>query len=68
MIIKHISGSKMPRCVKSWQHFDGPLTSGASEFNRESEEPLQGAKMTVMDILELRAINGLAPKGKIWTN
>ena len=41
---------------------------GASEFNHESEEPLQGAKMTVMDILEFTAINGPAPKCKIWAN
>ena len=41
---------------------------GVSEFNRESEEPLQGANMTVMDILEFRDINGPAPKGEIWTN
>ena len=32
-----------------------------SEFNREYEEPLQGAKMTVMAILEFRDINGPAP-------
>ena len=41
---------------------------GESEFNRESKEPLQGAKLTVMDILESRDINGLAPKSKIRTN
>ena len=39
-----------------------------SKFNQESEEPLQGAKMIVMDILELRDINGPAPKNQIWTN
>ena len=41
---------------------------GVPELDRESEEPLQGAKMNVMDILELGNINGLAPKGEIWTN
>ena len=41
---------------------------GASEFNCESEKPLQGAKMTVMDILEFRNIKGPPPKGEIWTN
>ena len=41
---------------------------GVSEFNREPEEPLQGAKMTVMDILEFTDNNGPAPKGEIWTN
>ena len=41
---------------------------GASEFNSQSEKPLQGAKMTVMDILEFRDMNGLAPKAEIWTN
>ena len=40
----------------------------ASEFNRESEEPLHGAKMTVMDILAFRDIKGPSPKGEIWTN
>ena len=41
---------------------------GVSEFNQEPEEPLQGAKMTVMDILEFTDINGPAPKCEIWTN
>ena len=41
---------------------------GGSEFNRESEKPLKGAKMTVMDILEFRDINGPDPKGLTWTN
>ena len=48
---------------KFWRTIDFP---GVSEFNREPEEPLQGAKMTVMDILEFTDINGPAPK--IWTN
>ena len=42
--------------------------SGVSEYNLEPEEPLQGAKMTVMDILEFTDINRPAPKGEIWTN
>ena len=41
---------------------------GVSKFNPEPEEPLQGTKMAVMDILELTDINGPAPKGEIWTN
>ena len=43
---------------------------GGSEFDRESEKPLKGAKMTVMDILEFRDINrpALMPKfGAIWS-
>ena len=35
-----------------------------SEFNRSSERPQQGAKMTVMDILEFRDMNGPAPMPK----
>ena len=38
---------------------------GGSEFNCESEKPLQGAKMIMMDILEF--INGPDLKGKTWT-
>ena len=37
---------------------------GGSEFNRSSEGPLKGAKMTVMDILEFRDMNGPAPMPK----
>ena len=51
--------------AKVWRTIDFP---GVSEFNQEPEEPLQGAKMTVMDILEFTDINGPAPKGEIWTN
>ena len=40
-----------------WKTIDFP---GMSEFNRKPKEPLQGAKMTVMDILEFRDINGPA--------
>ena len=36
---------------------------GVSKFNREPEEPLQGAKLTVMDILEFTDI-----KCEIWTD
>ena len=57
-----------PLCLqKGWvkNAIDFP---GTPEINRESEKPLQGAKMTVMDILEFRDINGPAPKGEIWTN
>ena len=53
------------KLAKFWRTIDFP---GVSEFDQESEEPQQGAKMTVMDILEFRDINGQAPKGKIWTN
>ena len=48
-----------------WQTINFP---GVSIFNRESEEPVQGANMTVMDILEFRYIDGPPPKGEIWTN
>ena len=41
---------------------------GASEFNPESEEPLQGAKMTVMDILEIEDIKRPAPLSELLTN
>ena len=37
---------------------------GGSELNRSSEGPLQCAKMTVMDILEFRDMNGPAPMPK----
>ena len=37
---------------------------GELEFNHSSEGPLQGAKMTVMDMLEFRDINGPAPMQK----
>ena len=37
---------------------------GVSEFNHSSEGPQQGAKMTVMDILEFRDMNGPAPMPK----
>ena len=53
------------KLAKFWRTIDFP---GVSEFNREPEEPLQGAKMTVMDILEFTDNNGPAPKGEIWTN
>ena len=52
------------KLAKFWWTIDFP---GVSEFNREPEEPLQGAKMTVMDILEFTSINGPAPKAEIWT-
>ena len=38
-----------------------------SELNRSALGPLKGAKMTVMDILEFRDINGPGPKPKIWS-
>ena len=38
--------------------------AGRSEFSRSSEGPLQGAKMTVMNILEFRDMNGPAPMPK----
>ena len=39
-----------------------------SELIRSSEGLLKGAKMTVMDILEFRDINGPDPKCETWTN
>ena len=38
---------------------------GASDFNRSSEGPLQGAKMDLMEILQFRDINGPAPLAKV---
>ena len=40
------------------------IKRGWSELNRSSEGPLQGGKMTVMDILEFRDINRPAPMPK----
>ena len=37
-----------------------------SELNRSAERPLKCAKMTVMDILEYRYINGPDPYNEIW--
>ena len=42
--------------------------AGVSEFNWEAEEPLQGAKMTAMDILDFTDINEPGPKVEKWTN
>ena len=53
------------KLAKLWQTIDLP---GVSEFDRESEESLQGARLTGMGILEFKDINGPAPKGEIWTN
>ena len=41
-----------------WQSIDFP---GGSELNLSTEGPLKGAKITVMDILEFRDINGPDP-------
>ena len=43
---------------------------GLSEFNRASEGPQNGGKMTGMDLLEFRDINGPDPMpkyGAIWS-
>ena len=53
------------KLAKCWRTIDFP---GVSEFNQEPEEPLQGAKITVMDILEFTDINEPAPKSEIWAN
>ena len=37
---------------------------GGSEMNCSSKETLKGAKMTIMDILEFRDMNGPAPMPK----
>ena len=37
---------------------------GMSEFNRASEGPQNGGKMTGMDVLEFRDINGSDPMPK----
>ena len=58
----------MPKCVKSLNFLSVPGLPRDVRIIREYEKPLQGAKMTVMDILECRDINEPAPKGKIWTN
>ena len=40
----------------------GPTTfQGGSDFTRATERPQNGGKMTGMDILEFRDINGPAP-------
>ena len=44
-----------------WQFIDYPR---GVEYNRVSQKPLQGAKMTVMDILELRDFNGQLLRAK----
>ena len=46
-----------------WWSIDFP---GGSELNRSAEGPLKGAKMTVMDILEFRDINGQDTYNEIW--
>ena len=47
-------------------NFDGPsISQGCQNL---TEEPLQDSKMTVLDKLEFRDMNGPAPKGEIWTN
>ena len=53
--------------LEYWRTIDFP---GVSEFNQESEEPLQGVKIIVTEVLEFRDINGpnLMPKyGAIWS-
>ena len=40
--------------------------TGGSEYTRASEGPQNGGKMTRMDILEFRDINGPDPYNKIW--
>ena len=48
-----------------WGSIDFP---GGSELNRSAEGPLNGAKMTVMDKLEFRDINGPDPYNDNWFN
>ena len=48
---------------KCWRSSELP---GGSEFTRASEEPQNGGKMTGMDILEFRDINGPDPYNEIW--
>ena len=53
-------GQKWQNASKVGKIFTDHRLPRVSEFNRESEEPLQGAKMTVIDKLEFRDINGPA--------
>ena len=53
----------MPKCVKIWKNLGNFWRSsnfqGGSEFTRASEGPQNVGKMTGMDVLEFRDINGL---------
>ena len=74
VLIFTLSGSKMPKCVKIWNKLEKCWRSsdfpGGSEFTRASEGPQNGGKMTGMDVLEFRDINGPDPMpkyGAIWS-
>ena len=64
----------MAKCVKIWKNLGNFWRSsdfqGGSEFTRASEGPQNGGKMTGMDVLEFRDINGPDPMpkyGTIWS-
>ena len=63
-MVGYLFYAEMRQKLVTFRRTDFP---GVSEFNKESDEPVQGAKLTMMDILEFRDINWPAPKGKIWT-
>ena len=44
-------------------YWPNPTSTFQGCFNCETEKPMQGDKMTMMDILEFRDINGPPPKG-----
>ena len=56
----------MPKYVKSWQHFGIPSTPRGVKIKPFSRGTSKGAKMTIMDILEFRGINGRDPYKEIW--
>ena len=57
--MRHIIVEKL----KTWWSND---FLGGSEFTRVSDRAQKGGKMTGMDILEFRDINGPDPYNEIW--
>ena len=59
----------MPKCVTIWRksekRWGASVFQGGSEFTWASEGPQNGGKMTGMDLLEFRDINGPYPMPKM---